>query len=272
MRAGSLMHRAARLVACVAATAAFAGLGGCAAPGNGILAQGAEAAAANKVAVNPVDPWERFNRAVFSFNDSVDQKFLLPVAQAYKKFVPGFVVQGFDNLINNVGEVWSATNHLLQGKPREALETGLRFGVNTVFGLGGLLDIASEMGIERRSEDFGQTLGVWGFGPGPYLVLPVFGPSNVRDGLAMPLDRSTGLSSLPSTDGGVAGVALAEAVHTRASLISASALLGQVALDRYSFIRDSFLARRRSAVYDGNPPPEPEDAEPAGASGAQKSK
>jgi phospholipid-binding lipoprotein MlaA len=226
-----------------------------------------------KAPINPADPWERFNRAVFDFNDNIDQKFFIPLAKAYKKFVPSLVIQGFDNVLFNVSDVWSAANHALQGKPREALETGLRFGVNTFFGLGGLLDVASEMGLERRSEDFGQTLGVWGFGPGPYLVLPLLGASNVRDGLALPLDRATMLSNVATDSYGQAAVlSMAETVHARASLLGASSLLGQVALDRYSFVRDSALARRRNLIYDGNPPPEPEDEEPTPGSKAEKTK
>ena len=205
------------------------------------------------------DPWERFNRAVFAFNDSVDRAVLIPLAKAYKAVVPDIVSRGFDNVLNNVADIWSAANHLLQGKLQKALDTGMRVGVNSVFGFGGLLDIASEAGIERQSEDFGQTLGRWGFGPGPYLVLPFLGPSNVRDGLALPLDRVTSLSSLAAEGANRYTLTAMELIHTRAGLLNASSVLGQVALDRYTFVRDSYLARRRSAVYDGDPPPEPEE-------------
>jgi phospholipid-binding lipoprotein MlaA len=253
-----------------------AALGGCAAlgPATEAAKSGAGAAAAvAKAPINPADPWERFNRTVFEFNDNIDQKFFVPLARAYKKYVPSLVIQGFDNVLSNVSDVWSAANHALQGKPKEALETGLRFGVNTFFGLGGLLDIASEMGLERRSEDFGQTLGVWGVGPGPYIVLPLLGPSNLRDSMALPLDRATTLSSVATDSfGQAATLSMLETVHTRAALLGASTLLGQVALDRYSFVRDSALARRRSLIYDGNPPPEPEDDEPPADSKSQKPK
>lgn len=208
-----------------------------------------------------VDPWERFNRAVFGFNDAVDRAILIPVARAYKKVVPEIVSQGFENVLNNVTDVWSAVNHLLQGKPQQALDTGMRVGINSVFGLAGVLDVASEAGLERHSEDFGQTLGRWGFGPGPYIVLPFLGPSNVRDASALPLDRITSFASLAGEGANAYTLTALELIHTRAGLLNASSVLGQVALDRYTFVRDSYLARRRSAVYDGNPPPEPEDNE-----------
>jgi phospholipid-binding lipoprotein MlaA len=207
----------------------------------------------------PVDPWERFNRAVFEFNDRLDRSILIPLADTYKMVVPSVVAQGFDNMLNNVTDVWSAVNQLLQGKPQNALDMGMRVGVNSVFGIAGVLDVASEVGLERQSEDFGQTLGRWGFPTGPYLVLPLLGPSNVRDGLALPLDRVTSLSSLAKEGGNKFTLAAMELIHTRAGLLNASSILGQVALDRYTFVRDSFLARRRNAVYDGNPPRDPDD-------------
>jgi phospholipid-binding lipoprotein MlaA len=216
-----------------------------------------------------VDPWERFNRAVFGFNDAVDRTVLIPLARAYKKVVPEVVSQSFENVLNNVADVWSAVNHLLQGKPQQALDTGLRVGVNSVLGLAGILDVASEAGLERHSEDFGQTLGRWGFGPGPYLVLPFLGPSNVRDASAWPLDRVTSFSSLAGEGANAYTLTALELIHTRAGLLNASSVLGQVALDRYTFVRDSYLARRRSAVYDGNPPPEPDDDGPEQSTAAR---
>ena len=210
----------------------------------------------------PVDPWERFNRAVFSFNDQVDEAVLIPLAKAYRAVVPQVVAQGFDNMLSNVADLWSAINHALQGKPQPALEMGMRVAVNSVFGIAGLLDVASEAGIERQSEDFGQTLGRWGVPTGPYVVLPLIGPSNVRDGLSWPIDRVTSLSSL-SEGANRYTVTAMELIHTRSGLLNASSVLGQVALDRYAFVRDSYLARRLSAVHDGNPPADDEDDEPA---------
>lgn len=226
-------------------------LGGCAS-----VPAGTGAASAARPAVNPIDPWERFNRQVFAFNDVVDEAVLTPVAKAYKAVVPELVREGFGNVLSNVGDLWSAVQHLLQGKPQQALESGMRVGVNTVFGIGGLFDVASEAGLERQSEDLGQTLGRWGFGTGPYLVLPFLGPSDLRDSLAFPIDRQASLSSLLDHVPTRNSLSAVELIHTRAGLLGATSVLGQVALDRYSFVRDAYLARRRSLVFDGNPPPE----------------
>jgi phospholipid-binding lipoprotein MlaA len=134
---------------------------------------------------------------------------------------------------------------------------GMRFGMNTVFGFAGFIDIASSANLERRSEDFGQTLGRWGMGPGPYLVLPLFGPSSLRDSTAMLADMqaSTQMLLFDHTNDRVA-VTVLEVVHRRSTLLGATQLLGEVALDRYQFVRDAYLQRRRNLIYDGNPPPE----------------
>jgi phospholipid-binding lipoprotein MlaA len=253
----ALRAPARRAVLLLGLTAALM-LGGCAALRSPLSEAAAEMP---KPAAKPIDPFERFNRAVFAFNDSVDRRVLIPVAKVYKQIVPSFVSQTFENIVSNVGDAWSAANLFLQGKPKLALDTGLRFGVNSVFGLAGALDIATEMGLERQPEDFGQTLGVWGFPSGPYIVLPFLGPSSVRDGLALPVDRSFSAATFAGEGANRYSVTFIELVHTRASLLNASSVLNQVALDRYSFVRDSYLARRRNLVYDGNPPPEPEDAD-----------
>jgi phospholipid-binding lipoprotein MlaA len=226
------------------------------------MSEAAQAAQLPEPQANPADPWERFNRSVFSFNDVIDRHVLIPIARVYLKVVPEPVSRAFANMVSNVGDAWSVVNHVLQGKPRQATEMGMRFSVNTVLGLGGVLDIASEMGLERQSEDFGQTLGVWGVPTGPYLVIPLLGPSDVRDGLALPLDRTVSLANLSGEAANKYSLTFIELVHTRSRLLNASSVLDQVALDRYSFVRDSFLARRRSAVFDGNPPEEDEDEWP----------
>ncbi|MBL8327529.1 MAG: VacJ family lipoprotein [Rubrivivax sp.] len=256
----------ARIAPVLAAAALLPALSGCGTLGSPMSDAAAHVPAARAV---PGDPWERFNRAIFEFNDSVDRALLIPIARAYKTVVPDVLSQAFDNAFNNVSDAWSAINHALQGKPKQALDTSLRVGVNTTFGLAGLLDVATELGLERQSEDFGQTLGRWGFGPGPYLVLPLLGPSSVRDGLALPLDRVTSFSNVVGEGANRYSIAALELIHTRAGLLNASSILGQVALDRYTFVRDSYLARRRSAVYDGNPPPDPDDEEEDQAAAAR---
>ena len=216
------------------------------------------------------DPWENFNRKVFNFNEALDEAVLKPVATAYRSVVPQLVRTGVSNVLGNIGDVWSAANHLLQGKVHTGLDMGMRVLANTFFGLGGLLDPATEMGLTRHSEDFGQTLGRWGVGPGPYLVLPLLGPSTLRDASALVLDRQAAASRLADNNTGTYAITTLEVVSVRASLLDAKQLLDAAALDKYSFLRQAFLARRLDAVYDGAPPLQPfeDDAEPAEATAA----
>ena len=208
------------------------------------------------------DPLEGLNRGVFAFNEMVDRALIKPLATAYRAVLPSPVRTGVDNVFGNVGDAWSAVNHLLQGKVKSALEMTVRVTTNTVFGLGGLFDLASDAGLERQPEDFGQTLGKWGFGPGPYLVLPFYGASSLRDAAGLPLDRQASLPGIVHDGTYRWSLTTLELVHARAGLLSATNLLEQVAFDKYSFVRDSYLARRRSLVFDGNPPEEPEEEEP----------
>ena len=205
------------------------------------------------------DPLEPMNRAVFAFNEAVDDAVLKPVATAYQRYVPELVRTGVDNVFANIGDLWSAANQLLQAKPVAAVEMGFRFVVNTTFGIGGVFDIASDAGLERRSEDFGQTLGRWGLGTGPYLVLPLLGPSNFRDGAGLVLDIKASPTGLLDESRDRNPVSVLQLVSTRARLLSATKAIDDVALDKYALIRDGFLARRRYLVYDGDPPEVPEN-------------
>ncbi|MBI5719914.1 MAG: VacJ family lipoprotein [Burkholderiales bacterium] len=214
------------------------------------------------VGTHPADPWEAFNRKVFAFNDALDQAVLKPVALAYRDNVPELVRRGVGNVLGNIGDAWSAVNHLLQGKLESGLNMGTRFFVNTFVGLGGLLDPASEMQLTRHSEDFGQTLGKWGVGPGPYIVWPLFGPRTVRDSFGTLVDMPFEPSRLPATETGRYATAALAVVHSRTNLLAAGDLLDRVALDRYTFLRDAYLQRRQDAVYDGAPPMETFDDEP----------
>ena len=217
------------------------------------LAGGCASVPSGSTARNPVDPWEAWNRKVFAFNESVDEAVLKPVAQAYKNWVPQLVRTGVSNVFGNVGDVWSSANHFLQGKVGTGLEMGMRVLTNTIFGLGGLLDPATEMSLPRRSEDFGQTLGVWGLPAGPYVVLPLLGPSSIRDAAGMPLDRYAGSTSF-YTDANPYALSALLLVNVRSELLATTKLLSDVSLDKYSFIRDGYLARRLDQVYDGAPP------------------
>ena len=203
---------------------------------------------------NPADPFEPFNRGVFRFNDSVDEAILRPVATAYRNSLPLPVRTGVNNFFGNLGDVWNFANSVMQLRLRASAENFMRFNVNTVFGLGGLLDIATEAGIERHNEDFGQTLGRWGVPSGPYLVLPLLGPSTIRDAVVLPIDRFGDV--LLHLDGGVtrSSLVVLRVIDARSNFLRASQLLDDAALDKYSFTRDAHLQRRLNDVYDGNPP------------------
>lgn len=218
---------------------------------------------------NPADPLEGWNRGVQSFNDAIDNAALKPLATTYRDIVPDLLRTGVHNFFGNIGDLWSAANHFLQGKVESGFEMGMRVGTNTVFGLAGVLDPASELGLDKHSEDFGQTLGAWGFGPGPYIVWPLLGPSTLRDSAGLPLDLYAGAPARYTADDTAQWeLGLLNLIDTRASLLGATELLRQAALDPYVFLRDAYLARRRSLVWDGNPPPEVADppAAPAPAS------
>ncbi|HKK06169.1 MAG TPA: VacJ family lipoprotein [Gammaproteobacteria bacterium] len=202
------------------------------------------------------DPLEPFNRQVYAFNSDFDTKIGKPVAESYQRHVPSPVRTGVSNFFSNLNDVVVIVNDLLQLKGGQAASDTLRFSVNTVFGLFGLLDIATPSGLPKHDEDFGQTLGYWGVGTGPYIVLPFLGPNDARDTVGLVGDSyANPLWDVRSTNTKWGLVAL-RAVDTRASLLKASRVLQQAALDPYVFVRDAYLQRRRSLVYDGNPPRE----------------
>ncbi len=217
--------------------------------------------------VNPRDPLEPFNRGVYKVNDAIDTAVLKPVATAYRDVTPSFVQRGVGNFFANLQDAWSFVNNALQFKGQAAGESLMRFGVNSTFGLAGLLDVATEMNIERHTKDFGHTLGYWGVAPGPYLVLPLLGPSTLRDTAALPIDMQGNLVSAINHDTTRTVVSVVRVVDTRASLLKASSMLEELAFDKYTFVRDAYLQRRRNAVYDGNPPeedaPEPSTEKPS---------
>ena len=207
----------------------------------------------------PKDPWERFNRGTHEFNDGLDRLVLKPAAQSYVEGVPGFAQEGISNFFANVSDVGTGLNNLLQGKFGDGASDLARFAVNTVVGIGGLWDVASPMGLEKHDEDFGQTLGRWGVPSGPYLVLPVFGPSTLRDAPARFVDPSLYYNGEIADTAVRGGVAVVNLLNVRAGLLKAERILDEAALDRYTFTRDAWLQRRRHHVYDGRPPRDPED-------------
>jgi phospholipid-binding lipoprotein MlaA len=200
------------------------------------------------------DPLEGLNRAVFRFNDGLDTVLLKPLAQGYQDLVPELARTGVSNFFGNIGDAWSSANHFLQGKLQGGLEMGMRFAANTVFGIAGILDPATEFGLTRRSEDFGQTLAVWGVPNGPYVVLPLLGPSTLRDSFALPLDRYGGSLSRFATDFNTYAVTTLQVVQLRSELLETTQLVDQASLDKYSFVRDAWLSRRLDQIYDGAPP------------------
>lgn len=197
---------------------------------------------------NPSDPLEGFNRAMFNFNDAVDKVALKPAAQAYQFALPDFVQTGIGNFFGNIGDLWSAVNQLLQGRVEAGVTSLMRVAVNTTFGLGGVLDVSTEARLLKQQSDFGQTLGKWGVDSGPYLVLPLLGPSTLRDTAALPADFYGNPWSYkkPARWRNVgAGIHI---VDRRAQLLDAGNLLEDVALDKYDFVRDTYLQSRQARI------------------------
>ena len=197
---------------------------------------------------NPADPLEPLNRVVFGINDGLDRALIKPVATVYDKAVPSIVQTGVENFFGNISDVWSVANNLLQFKSKETIETFMRVSVNTVFGWGGLLDLGSPLGLAKNKQDFGQTLGVWGFNAGPYVVLPVFGPSSVRDTFGTLVDGQAdlvnNLRNVPTRN----SLTALRILDKRAELLGTTNALDEAALDRYTFSRDVYLRRRASSI------------------------
>lgn len=202
----------------------------------------------------PADPLEGLNRATFKINDALDNAILIPVAKGYQAVTPQFVRSGLSNAFMNFGEVSTSLNNLLQGKPVDAASDFGRLFVNSTLGILGLFDVATPMGLEKHDEDFGQTLGKWGVGSGPYLVLPLMGPSTFRDASGRLLDGQLSYSRLIDhipTRNETFGL---DIINIRAELLNASKTLEEASLDKYQFLRDAFLQRRLNHVHDGKVP------------------
>jgi len=223
-------------------------LAGCASTGNG----------------DPRDPLEPWNRGVYRFNEKVDEAIARPVATAYRKVLPDEIRNRVRNFFGNLADPFIGLNNFLQGKFEDGVGDWARFAFNSTIGLLGIHDVASDMGYEKHNEDFGQTFGRWGVGPGPYLVLPILGSSTLRDGVGTGIDLYTD----PLTEVrpyhleySLIGLRLTQ---TRADLLDASRILEEAALDKYTFQRDAYLQRRRSLIYDGRPPRQEEPKDDAG--------
>jgi phospholipid-binding lipoprotein MlaA len=200
---------------------------------------------------DPRDPLESFNRGVYTFNDKVDRAVLRPIAVGYTKVTPQPVQSCIHNMFNNISDIWSAANSMLQGRGRDAINTVGRFLFNTTMGVAGCFDVATANGANRIPNDFGTTLGVWGIGQGPYLVLPFWGPSTVRDGAGLAGDF---VGNQWTSIGAIENVPVRNSLYglwvvdRRASLLDATDTVDRVALDPYSFVRDAYLQRRANMV------------------------
>jgi len=250
-----MLHRTPRWLMMVTMTAGLTLVVGCATGPN----------------ANPKDPLEPMNRRISQFNEVLDDNVLKPTAKGYRDVTPQPVQTGVRNVFNNLSDIWSTVNNGLQLKGRETAESFMRSVVNSVFGIYGIFDVATEIGLERHPEDFGQTLAVWGVPNGPYVVLPLFGPSTLRDTAGMPVDTSVdyvrNLEHIATRNSALA----VRIVDKRASLLDAGNMLNQAAIDKYTFTRDAYLQYRRNQVYDGNPPDEDDIVDPSAGPAAPPS-
>jgi phospholipid-binding lipoprotein MlaA len=247
----SAPKRMVKLVACV--TVAVGILGGCAS------------------ARDPRDPLEPVNRGIYQFNENVDKAILKPVAQGYRYVVPQFIRASVSNFFSNLNDVVVALNNLLQGKVTTAYSDLGRVAINSTLGVLGLFDVASEAGIEKHEEDFGQTLGYWGVGDGPFLMLPFFGPSNARDAVGRVADYYSDPVTYVNEMRVRNWMWGTRIVNRRSELLDASTVLQTAALDPYEFVRDAYLQRRRNLVHDGAPPSDRDFMEPATPAGPKSS-
>ncbi len=201
---------------------------------------------------DPRDPIEGFNRVMFEFNEVLDKVLLKPLAKGYRAVMPSPVDKGITNFFSNLDDVGSAINNLLQFKLKRSASDVGRIVVNSTVGILGFIDVASNMNLEKYGEDFGQTLGVWGVGHGPYIVLPIFGPSGGRDAIGTVADWFTDPVAYVEPVDVRNTLFVLRAVDKRADLLGASRVVDEAALDKYEFMRDAYIQKRENDVNDGN--------------------
>lgn len=216
-----------------------------------LLAFSGSALADNHETGDPRDPWESYNRAVYGFNKGLDSILLKPAAEAYDAIAPEAVDQGVTNFFSNVGDIRNCFNNFLQGKPDEAVNSLARLAINSTVGLLGLVDVATEIGIKKSEEDFGQTLGAGGTEPGPYFVLPFLGPSTVRDTVAKPVDFALNPFTWAGDSEFRAAVLGAQVIDYRAGLLDTEEAVEGITEDEYTLVRNAYLDQRQFEVSDG---------------------
>jgi len=210
-------------------------------------------ASTNIESTDPADPWEGFNRKMYSFNKGLDKVIAKPLTLGYKAITPDFLETGVSNVFDNIRDIPNFLNNLLQGKGMNSISDLTRFIVNSTLGIGGLWDPASSMGLTKHDEDFGQTLASWGVSDGPYLMLPLFGPSTLRDAAALPVDSKFNPISYIDDNGTRYQLTLLDLIDQRSALLSFEDQL-ESATDEYTFVRDVYLQNRKFKVFDGNIP------------------
>lgn len=200
------------------------------------------------------DPWESFNRSMYTFNDTLDRAIARPVAQAYKDYLPTAVQRGTSNFFSNLDDVGVVVNDILQFKLAQAVQDFARLMVNSILGVYGLFDVATQLDLPKHKEDFGQTLASWGVGDGPYMVLPFLGPSNVRDTLSIPVDWEMDPVMYIDDSARRWEAILLRVTDKRASYLEATRVMEKSGIDPYIFMRDAYFQYRTNLIYDGNPP------------------
>ncbi|MCA3255477.1 MAG: VacJ family lipoprotein [Alphaproteobacteria bacterium] len=215
------------------------------------------------------DPWEKTNRSIYSFNRSIDKAVVTPATKAYRAVLPQAAQRGIRNVFNLASQPLSFVNSVLQGKPKQAMRTAGRFAINATIGVGGLADHASDMGVVDEPEDFGQTLAVWGVKSGPYVMLPFFGPSSVRDTLGFGLDQVADPFDIQLQRETKAleyyAIRAVSLLDTRSFLLDTADSLLRGSADEYATVRSAYLQLRENQIYDGNPPQDEDEVVPLGA-------
>jgi phospholipid-binding lipoprotein MlaA len=228
-----------KILTLLSITLLLGALGGCASTGK---------------ALDPRDPWEPMNRAIYRFNDKFDQYVFNPVARGYQAVTPSWVDTGVSNFFDNLRDIPNALNNFLQGKPIESMSDLGRFTINSTIGLLGFIDVATPIGLKHHNEDFGQTMAVWGIPSGNYLVLPILGPSTIRGTVGWVGDFLTDPYYYVKDGNTYYALMLTDAIDTRADLLGASRILEQATFDPYTFHRETYFQRRQNLIYDGHPP------------------